>query len=185
MTLEIKFELTDTDLEYFRSGFEQAREKLATTDQQELIGVARALVDSALERDYPEFVRRRLNALGRVIRMVEDETWQIPEDARERVMQALAYFADPDDLVADDVPVLGLIDDALAIELALAGLQHELEAYEEFAAYRGAEAQRRANRGQTTEITTEDWLADRRAALHSRMRERNNQASHGWRYTTF
>lgn len=185
MSLEIKFELTDTDLEYFRSRFKQAGVKLATVDQHELVGAAQALVDKALEGDCPEFVRRRLNDLSRVIRMVEDETWQMPDDARERVMQALAYFADPDDLVADDVPVLGLIDDALAIELALTGLQHELEAYEEFAAYRDAEAQRRANRGQTTEITTEDWLADRRAALHSRMRERRSQESHGWRYTTF
>jgi uncharacterized membrane protein YkvA (DUF1232 family) len=185
MNLQIKFELTDTDLDYFRSQFREAQKKLDTVDTRMLVQSARALVDSGLASDPPEFVRKRLNGLGGIVRMVEDETWQMPDEDHDRVMQVLAYFVDPDDIIADDVPVLGLIDDAIAIELAIRQLQHEIEAYEEFSEYRNAETQRRVKLGQTTDVSKEDWLADRRAALHSRMRERSSQQAHGWRYTTF
>lgn len=185
MNLQITFELADADLDYFRSQFRKAQKKLDTMETHKLVQCVRTLVDSGLASDPPEFVRRRLNGLRRIVNMVEDETWQLPEDDRDRVLQMLAYFVESDDIIADDVPVLGLIDDAIAIELVLRQLQHEIEAYEEFAAYRNAEAQRRANLGQPTDVSKEDWLADRRAALHSRMRARSSQQSHGWRYTTF
>lgn len=185
MNLEITFELTDADLEHFRRRFRKAQEKRDTVDSATLIGSARALVDRGLAGDPPDFVRRRLNGLSGILAMVEDDTWLLPADDRDRVLQVLAYFVDPDDIIADDVPVLGLIDDAIAIELALRDLQHEIAAYNEFSAYRSAEAQRRANRGQLTDISKEDWLADRRAALHSRMRERRSREPRGWRYTTF
>lgn len=185
MSLEIKIELSEADIEHFRSRFREARENIDTADVQKLVRRARSLLDRGLERDPPDFVRRRLNGLGRIIRMVEDDTWQLPPDDLDRIMQALAYFIDPNDIIADDVAALGLIDDAIAIELALRELRHEIEAYEEFSAYRKAEAQRRANSGKTTDISKQDWLADHRAVLHSRMRERRTQDTQGWRYTTF
>ena len=37
------------------------------------------------------------------------------DPAREAAVGALAYFVDEHDLVADDVPTLGLLDDALAL----------------------------------------------------------------------
>ena len=185
MNLQITFELTDADLDYFRSQFREAQNKPSTMDLHELVQSTRALVDKGLATDPPEFVRRRLTGLSRIVTMLDDETWKMPTDDRDRVGQMLAYFVDPDDVIADEVPVLGLIDDAIAIELVLRRLQHEIEAYEEFSAYRDSETRRRANLGQTTDVSKEDWLADRRAALHSRMRERSSQQSHGWRYTTF
>ena len=36
---------------------------------------------------------------------------------RRRVLEALAYFADPSDLVPDQIPGLGLLDDAIMVEL--------------------------------------------------------------------
>lgn len=185
MTLHINFELTETDLAYFRSRFSEAKENWSNAEPHTLIDNAQALVDRGLAGDSPAFVQRRLHLLGRVISMVRDETWQLPSDLREHVLAMLAYFVEPDDLVSDDIPGLGLIDDAIAVELVVRELQHELEAYEEFAAFRSAEEQRRASHGDGTDVTTDDWLADKRSALHSRMRERRAQAPQGWRYTTF
>ncbi len=185
MNIEINFELTEPDLQYFRNRFEEARYSTKEVDQQELIDSVRALVNRGLAANSPEFVLRQVAGLDRVLNMLEDETWQIPEEERKRVEDMLAYFVEPSDIVADDVPVLGLIDDAIAISLVLLDLQHQIEAYEEFEAYRDAEMERRKNRGQPTDVSKEDWLADRRAALHSRMRERHSQSPSGWRYTTF
>ena len=157
MNLQITFELTDTDLDYFRIQFREAQTKLSNMDLHVLVQSTRALVDRGLASDPPEFVRRRLTGLSRIVAMVDDETWSMPTDDRDRVVQMLAYFVDPDDVIADEVPVLGLIDDAIAIELVLRQLQHEIEAYEEFSAYRDSEMQRRANLGQTTDVSKEDW----------------------------
>lgn len=185
MTLEIKLELTEADLDYFRSRFNKAQQNWPADNWHALTERARSLVARDLAAGSPAFVSTRLRLLARVIAMVEDETWQLPDEIREHVLHLLAYFVDPDGVVSDDIPALGLIDDAIAIELVVRELRHELEAYEEFSAFRDAETKRRIAQGDTTEITTEDWLADRRAALHSRMRERRQYEPQGWHYTTF
>lgn len=55
---------------------------------------------------------------------------------RERVLSVLAYFTDPDDLIPDEIPGLGFLDDAIMIELASKELRHEIEAYTDFCAFR-------------------------------------------------
>ena len=90
---------------------------------------------------------------------------------RSRVLEGLAYVADSSDLVPDDVPVLGLVDDAIMLELVLRELHHELEGYEEFDAYRGDEARA----GRQHSVSREDWLESKREALFERMRERRER----------
>jgi len=48
-------------------------------------------------------------------------------------------------------------------------LQAEIESYEEFCAFRSAEENRRKEKGQDTHVKREEWLADKRTALHARM----------------
>ncbi len=153
--------------------------------QEKLIQSTDELVEKVLASNPPEFVRKRLTALSRIVTMVEDEGWRLPSDERDRIMEVLTYFVEPNDIIPDDVPVFGLIDDAIAIDLVLGALRHEIEAYEEFSSYRTAENQRRTKRGQPTDISKRDWLADRRATLHSRMSERRAQEPSGWHYTVF
>ncbi len=69
-------------------------------------------------------------------------------------------------------------------ELVVKDLDPEISAYREFCQFRSAEEQRRANRGLDTNVSREDWLADKRAVLHHRMRERRKARSTtrgGWR----
>lgn len=184
MSLEINLQLEEDDLEYFRNKFREARAKMESIELQKLIPQTDELIERGLASDPPEFVRKRLVSMSRIVSMLEDEAWRLPRDECDRIIEALAYFVQPADAIPDEVPVLGFVDDAIAIELVLGGLRHELEAYEEFSAYRAAELQRRENLGQSTEISKEDWLTDRRAALHSRMRERRAQDASGWIYTS-
>jgi len=73
------------------------------------------------------------------------------------------------------VPVLGLVDDAIMLELLLRELQHELDGYEEFDAYRREETAHRDKPGTHRTVSREDWLDARRAALHERIRERRER----------
>jgi len=107
--------------------------------------------------------------------MLEDQEWQLPEPERTRVLEGLAYVAESHDLVPDDVPVLGLVDDAIMLELVLRELRHELESYEEFDQFRREEAARRAAAGSHKAVSREDWLGSQRRALHDRMRERRER----------
>jgi hypothetical protein len=54
----------------------------------------------------------------------------------------------------------------------LGELRSEISLYEEFCTYRQAEEARRSARGEDVKIGRDEWLADKRAALHAKMRKR-------------
>ena len=62
--------------------------------------------------------------------MVEDEDWNLPPEDVTRVINALAYFANAKDLIPDDVPGLGFLDDAVMVDLVMRELAHEVKAYD-------------------------------------------------------
>jgi uncharacterized membrane protein YkvA (DUF1232 family) len=121
------------------------------------------------------FVANRLRKVLALVRMLDDEEWQLPERERGRVLEGLAYVAESHDLVPDEVPVLGLVDDAIMLELVLRELRHELESYEEFDEFRREESARRAAAASHRAVSREDWLGSQRRALHDRMRERRKR----------
>ena len=107
----------------------------------------------------------------------------IEEEERNRVLGALVYFCDPEDLIPDHVPGLGFLDDAIYVEIVIRELAAEIESYEEFCQFRDAEEARRKEQGEDTHVEREQWLADKRAALHARMRKRRRGGTGGggWR----
>jgi hypothetical protein len=93
------------------------------------------------------------------------------------VIEALAYFSESDDLIPDDIPGLGFLDDAIMIELVSMELEHEIQAYRDFVIYRAAEAGRKGE--DTGMLERADWLEERRQQLHSRMRRRRRRGRGG------
>jgi uncharacterized membrane protein YkvA (DUF1232 family) len=170
MAFEIKFELQDSDLEYFREVMRKALAGAEKLEESHILAKAGELAGE-VKGDVPEFVATRLQQLDTLIRMIQDDEWAIPEQERRDVLGALAYFSDPQDLVPDHIPVLGFLDDAIMIELVVDELAGDVEAFEEFCEYRKREEGRR---GDDT-ITREEWLADKRRELHSRMRDRRKK----------
>lgn len=182
MSVKIEFELGDEDLDRFRAMFAEARKVAESMGREKILAETRRLVEPAAARNPPGFIRTRIERLHKLIAMVEDDTWKLSQEDTDRILQALAYFVNPNDLIPDQTPGLGFLDDALAVELVLKVLANEIEAYEEFVRFRDAEMERRRNRGLPTDISKEDWLADRRADLHARMRSRrsDNRLGGGW-----
>ena len=173
MPLAISFELSDRDLEHFNDAIKAAAFAAGSKSEEEVIGAAGKLLESAGEMQLPDFIMTRLDKLDALIAMVRDEGWALPADDRARVLSALMYFADPADIIPDSVPVLGYFDDAIAIELCVRELKHELDAYEEFCEYRQTEA---AARGvEPSVVGRADWLGDRRRELQDRMHRRRER----------
>ena len=115
---------------------------------------------------------QRLTQLEWMVKMLEDNEWDMEGKDRSRVADGLIYFAEGEDMIPDRVPGLGYLDDAIMIELVVQDLRHEIEAYEDFRDYR---ARVRSESGRRAGVTREQWLENRRKELHSRIRRRRKR----------
>ena len=173
MPLSLTFELSDRDLEQFSQAIASTRANASRKAPDEIIGAASRMLAGDGKVVAPDFVTSRLERLDAMIAMLRDEGWNLPEEDRERVLSALAYFAEPTDVIPDSVPVLGFLDDAIAIEVCVRELQHELAAYDEFCDYRQSEAERLGQ--DPAKVGRADWLQSRRDELVDRMHRRRNR----------
>ena len=173
MPLDVTFTLSDDDLERFQSIVDKARSALETENAaRQIEDAARKLIKEIDAANLPDFISSRMQKLGVVLDMINDDEWQLSEDERRQVLSALAYLVDSEDLIPDHIPGLGFLDDAIYAEIVINELRNEIEPYEEFCAFRNAEETRRKGRGEDVSVGREEWLADKRAALHARMRKR-------------
>ena len=179
MSMRITFELTENDLEHFRSVMRRAQGAASETDEAKITKAAQDLLKEVEDADVPDFISDRLNKLEVMIGMVHDEGWALPDEERQRVLSALAYFSDPEDLIPDDIPGLGFLDDAIMVELVVRELKHEIEAYQDFCKFRSVEAGRRSESDE--DLNRANWLVERRKQLHSRMRNRRSRRGRGRR----
>lgn len=173
MSITLNFELNDRDLAHFQAAAERSRKAVAGQSPEQVVAAAVALLDDAQKAELPDFIRQRLLRLDDMIAMVRDHAWAMSDEDRERVLSALAYFADPDDIIPDNVAVLGFLDDAVMIELSVRELTHELDAYDDFCDYRARESARRGVEPATLGRT--DWLDSRREELVERMHVRRER----------
>ncbi len=173
MSITLNFELNDQDLAHFKQAAERSKQAAAGKSSEEIVASAVAMLADAQKVRIPDFIKDRLLRLDDMIAMVRDEGWSLPEDDRQRVLSALMYFCDPDDVIPDDIEVLGFLDDAVMIELSMRELKHELDAYDDFCDYRSNEATRRGVDPSTLGRT--DWLDGRREELIDRMHQRRSR----------
>ena len=184
MPLDITFTLSDQDLDHFQGIVDKAKSAMQQDQNAEAIeAAAKQLINDAKQGDLPNFIGDRLAKLEVIINMVSDEEWQLSDEDRSRVLGALVYFCDPEDIIPDHIPGLGFLDDAIYVELVIRELKAEIESYEEFCDFRRAEEERRKAKGEDPHVEREQWLADKRATLHAKMRKRRTSRSSGggWR----
>ena len=171
--MRISFELDDNDLQHFRLIMNEARKTASRLSPEDIVAAAEHLLVEVPKADAPGFIIDRLERLRLMINMLSDIEWRLPHQDATRVLNALAYFAEPEDLIPDHIPGLGFLDDAIMIELVIRELKHEMEAYQDFCDYRA----RLVKSGDGSAASREGWLDTRRKELQSRMRRRRGRGS--------
>lgn len=173
MTLRISFELDEDDLKHFRLIMDEARKASARLAPEDIVAGAEELLKSVDSSEQaPGFILDRIQKLKLMINMLSDIEWRLPHRDATRVLNALAYFSEPEDLIPDHIPGLGFLDDAIMIELVVRELKHEIEAYQDFCDYRD----RLAEKGDGSNASREGWLNARRKELQARMRRRRGRS---------
>ncbi len=176
MPLKVTFDLADADLKHFRTIMAEARKAASHKSADEILDAAAGLMANVGNVELPDFVSDRLGKVQTMVEMVRDPEWQLPREETERVINALSYFAEPEDLIPDHIPGLGFLDDAIMVELVVRELRHEIQAYNDFCIFRRDEEKRRARAGgPDDEVSREEWLSARRQQLHKRMRDRRRK----------
>jgi uncharacterized membrane protein YkvA (DUF1232 family) len=170
--MRITLELEPSDIDRFLRALERSHRLAREAEETDVIAGAKQALNSLPIGNAPSYVRKRVVAVQRLILMLEDEAWALPQPERGQVLETLVYFSDPEDLIPDDIEVIGLLDDAIVLEILVRRLRHVLQAYADFRAYCDAldapasPAARHANARQ---------LAGRRDALRARMRRRRER----------
>ncbi len=164
--MKVSFELSPRDIRFFRERLKQVRAGDSSSNEQAVIRGAMDLVEEAIAAKPPDFVVERIRKLEQLVEMLRDRDWRLEGADRTRILDAVAYFVDPDDLIPDRIPGIGYLDDAIMVELVACELTHELEAYEDFCEYR---------KRCCPKPEEPDRLEARRKALQARMRRRSRK----------
>ena len=171
MGMKLSFELSDRDLEYFRIALEQSRNAVRFAEESESVEALRAVLADIQSNDpVPDFVAQRIPKIESMLQMLADDEWQLPKSDRERLLAMFIYFADPEDILPDDIPVIGFLDDVIVIELIMRELRHVREAYDDFCRFRQAFDDEHGD--SIDRVVRRDRIDRRRQQLHQRMKRR-------------
>ena len=142
-TFKIAFSLEESDIAYFRKLFNDVRRQAEDQDTEQVISAVHSLIARVREaKKTPTFVQDAIAVLEDLIKMIQDPDYELPKPQRTEVLAALAYFANPEDLIPDQIPGLGFLDDAIMIKIMENEFKHELWGYRQFAKFRQGAEQR-------------------------------------------
>lgn len=171
MSMRFSIELTDRDLQFFREALKKSREAVRDADDAEILeAIGDVLLEIKSAEPLPDFVAKRIPQLESMIHMLQDDEWKLPEEDREKLLATFVYFADPEDILPDHIPVIGYLDDVIMIELVVRELHHVRDAYEDFCDFRD-DYDKKFGSGHDSAVRR-DRVDRKRQKLHQRMKRR-------------
>jgi uncharacterized membrane protein YkvA (DUF1232 family) len=186
-TFKVTFTLDESDASYFRNLYRKAKQGAKAHDPDQIIQEARAIVKEVrASKKTPSFVQDAITVLADLVDLIQDEDYAAPKNVQSEVLAALAYFSDPEDLIPDDIPGLGFLDDAIMVKFIEDEFKHELWGYRKFCKSRDSSEQR------PWAASAKERLSQRLAADRKKIRgaiaereakealKKQSKAHHGW-----
>ena len=172
MGMSIQLDLTDDDLSYFHAVLKKARNTAAIGDENTIILKAEQLLyEVESKKTFPLFIEERFRYLHTLIAMLQDDEWSVPSEEKNEILNVLSYFLDSYDLIPDDIPGIGYLDDAIMIALVVEDITKELKNYSQFQHFNDYEN----DVGHNGNVTRADWEEYTRVSMFQRMRNRRGQ----------
>jgi len=178
-TFKISFSLDEGDIAYFRKLFRNARRVASEQDLGQILSAVQSLIDRVRSaKKTPSFVQESVSILEDLKQMIEDPDYELPKGPRTEVLAALSYFANPEDLIPDQVPGLGFLDDAIMIKMLENEFKHELWGYRQFRKFRQGAEQRPWTTVARQRLPQR--LEDQRRKLRAEVDRRKKERSFSW-----
>jgi uncharacterized membrane protein YkvA (DUF1232 family) len=117
----------------------------------------------------PAFVESRMRAWDHLKQLAADDDWHADADVLERTNALSEYINNPDDVLPDHLPSIGLLDDALLVDVALQNLRSELADYESFCHFRQVAADFAGIDVKDTGLGRKEWLEALQQAQRSHL----------------
>lgn len=171
--LKITFKLGDEDLTHLKRVMREAAAAAQHKSHENIADAALAVVERVREAKPPAYILERVATLEQIGMMLQDADWRLPHSVKNRVCSALAYFAEPQDLIPDHIPVLGFLDDAIIIEIVAREFEHEIQGYRGFCRSR-ASLSRRLSRSEQQPLLRKR-LVEQRRQIRARIQARRAQ----------
>lgn len=133
--------LGDGAVRRFNNLLAQIAPNAPSVSADQLVTLARWLEQQPRE-NATAILSERLGRAERLRRMLNDTDWDVCTETRERARMLTSYLQQVDDLIPDDLPLVGHLDDALLVELAWPTFEDETRDYADFCRFRTAERPR-------------------------------------------
>ena len=163
--------LADAALLAFNYQLHAVREAAPSVDADQFADLAtwlRALAPETAQAT----INLRLARAESLRRMLDDPDWSLPAATRGRGRTLLAYLRVFDDLIPDDLPLIGHLDDALLIELSWSEFAGEVQDYLDYCRF-CSEVRVRGTADERRSEWERECLAQASAMLHRQtVRER-------------
>jgi len=128
-----KIPLDQGDVAYFRARFREAKRDAASSDPKQILDSVRQMIGRVRsQKKIPSYLQEAVETLESLARMVEDEQWALPKSEATQILGGLAYFMNPADLIPDEIPAMGFLDDAIFIWLLGEEFEHDIWGYRKF-----------------------------------------------------
>lgn len=134
-------ELPDTAVQRFNALLSRIEANAPTVSADQLVTLARRLQELPNDQAVA-LMSERLGRAEHLRRMLNDSDWEVDEETRERARMLISYLQEVDDLIPDDQPLVGHLDDALLVELAWPAFEGETRDYRDFCRFRSAQQPR-------------------------------------------
>lgn len=132
----------------------------------QIAGAARRVLRAAMKGQESTFIKVRMRRAGEIRAAVDDPQWEVAAKCEHAMREIVAYLDDAEGaLIHNDVPVVGLLDDAILVDAAMDTLRGELDDYADFCRYRVGEAARMGIAPDEVEVKRERWYDERQQEL--------------------
>ncbi|HQZ30666.1 MAG TPA: YkvA family protein [Arenimonas sp.] len=133
--------LGDAAIRRFNALLAQIAPNAPSVSADQVVTLARWLGQQPQDRAVA-ILSERLARAEHLRRMLNDSDWDVGSETRERARMLTRYLQQVDDLIPDDQPLVGHLDDALLVELSWPAFEDETRDYADFCRFRASERPR-------------------------------------------